>query len=237
MRVTVLLIEHKHGLNTYVCATPKIAWQELYKYVREWWSTAFPNDIKQPECVDDPAPYIDDYFAEMENESYSLFEQEHVIGEACQECGSVTEVAYIYCPSCGCVTLVGNDSSKVRAGTLHRISRVIENFERVCEDEERTDTGDAWDLLHRIWGMCKLPVDASLVGRKRLVELYVLAPDNTWHETSVYVPAELHEEAAVRHAKDLVLEKLSMRHVVDVGPYCFWTDDMMESEWDGQEKD
>lgn len=62
MTVTILIIEHKHGMNVYPCSTLDIATAELYGYVKTYWSNEFPNEP----IPTDSQRAIDQYFDERE---------------------------------------------------------------------------------------------------------------------------------------------------------------------------
>ena len=65
MKIYILTIEHRHGINTYPCITEEIARRELTNYVAEWWvGEEVPNDVDE---------MIDEYFENQEpEECYSI---------------------------------------------------------------------------------------------------------------------------------------------------------------------
>jgi hypothetical protein len=68
--VYVVTIEHRHGIDTYVCATNEGAWKQLHDYVKEWWeSEAVPGEIPEH-----PPEAVRDYFDHVETEFYGLEE-------------------------------------------------------------------------------------------------------------------------------------------------------------------
>jgi hypothetical protein len=74
--VYVLVIEHRHGDDLYVCRTQRSARTRLDEYVREWWDHEMP-DRKMPKKRQER---ILEYFAEMsdrqEKEFYTISESE-----------------------------------------------------------------------------------------------------------------------------------------------------------------
>ena len=68
--VTVVTIEHRHGTDTYVCATNAGAWKMLREYVAEWWETeAVPGKIPK-HAVD----AVNAYFSHLDTEFYAIEE-------------------------------------------------------------------------------------------------------------------------------------------------------------------
>jgi len=68
--VTVLIIEHSHGRNVYVCESEDRAKGELYSFVEEYWNE-MPYDVRKirPERLDS----IEIYFQEKDGEeSYEI---------------------------------------------------------------------------------------------------------------------------------------------------------------------
>lgn len=74
--VYVLVIEHRHGDNLYVCRTWRSARTRLDEYVREWWDHEMP-DRTMPRKQEQR---ILQYFAEMSDrlgkEFYTISESE-----------------------------------------------------------------------------------------------------------------------------------------------------------------
>ena len=64
-RVAVLIIDHKHGTNVYVCKDSEVAASVLAKYVRKWWNQ---NDLGEQPADDWEA--IDTYFDVYLEETY-----------------------------------------------------------------------------------------------------------------------------------------------------------------------
>lgn len=71
--VWLLQIDHRHGINTYVCASNEIALGLLDEYVEEWWDSEIGDSVEKPALRDHR---IEAYFDRMEEtegeESYSL---------------------------------------------------------------------------------------------------------------------------------------------------------------------
>jgi hypothetical protein len=65
--VQVLTIQHKHGTDMWVCATPELALAYLDGFVREWWESELDDEM--PESEDER---IKDYFEGVDEESYSI---------------------------------------------------------------------------------------------------------------------------------------------------------------------
>jgi hypothetical protein len=59
--VYVLVIQHRHGEDMYVCRTERSARRRLDEYVREWWDHEMP-DRQMPKGRSER---IDEYFREM----------------------------------------------------------------------------------------------------------------------------------------------------------------------------
>ena len=59
--VYVLVIEHRHGEDFYVCRSWRSAQRRLDEYVRYWWD----DEMEGREMPKSPARRIQDYFAEM----------------------------------------------------------------------------------------------------------------------------------------------------------------------------
>lgn len=75
--VVVLIIDHKHGTNLYVCENRKVADQECYKFVQEYWTEAVPDEP----MPDDPEEAIDMFFCDneeffMEIEAHDIVREE-----------------------------------------------------------------------------------------------------------------------------------------------------------------
>jgi hypothetical protein len=74
--VYVLVIEHRHGDDLYVCRTERSACRRLDEYVREWWDHEMP-DRQMPKRRSER---IDEYFKEMGElrlkEFYTISESE-----------------------------------------------------------------------------------------------------------------------------------------------------------------
>ena len=73
-RVHVLMIEHRHGSDVYVCRTEAIAHNHLDRYVREWWE----YEMEGQPMPKDADQRWQQYFAEMSEkrgeEFYTLWE-------------------------------------------------------------------------------------------------------------------------------------------------------------------
>ena len=60
-KVHVLVIEHRHGNDVYVCRAKRIADRKLDEYVRDWWGYEMGGE-PMPE---DPKKRLEQYFSEM----------------------------------------------------------------------------------------------------------------------------------------------------------------------------
>lgn len=78
--VTVLIVNHKHGQNVWVCENRKVADQELYDYVVDNWDDEegpVPKDIQEA---------IDEYFdGQVSGEEWGDFIETTVIMEGGHE--------------------------------------------------------------------------------------------------------------------------------------------------------
>lgn len=72
MTVTILIIEHKHGMNVYPCSTLAVAEAELYGYVETYWEDEFPDEP----IPSDSQLAIDRYFEDNEREFYTIETQD-----------------------------------------------------------------------------------------------------------------------------------------------------------------
>jgi len=63
-QVSVLVIEHEHGVDTFVCKAEEVAQKKLKEFVRYWWDTEFletdANYRPVPEILSDED--IEEYF-------------------------------------------------------------------------------------------------------------------------------------------------------------------------------
>lgn len=75
MKIWVLRIEHKHGVNVSAHGTKEHAMEEVAEYAAYWWVDAqlFGAPGKAP---DDPAERVRAYFTHVEIESYEIHECE-----------------------------------------------------------------------------------------------------------------------------------------------------------------
>lgn len=69
MKITTLVIHHKHGVNVYPCASPEIADAYLYDYIVSWWADAYGDEP----IPDDDAQAIEQYFDVSQDEYYEFF--------------------------------------------------------------------------------------------------------------------------------------------------------------------
>jgi hypothetical protein len=76
MTVHVLTIEHRHGTDTFVCASELIAEECLDGYVRSWWDEEM-GDTAMPTTAEER---IVQYFEAMAEEQYDITEY-GVIGQ------------------------------------------------------------------------------------------------------------------------------------------------------------
>ena len=77
MKVTILRITHKHGVNYYVHLTREAARQELVKWVKEWW----PKELPDEPIPEDEQEMIDVYFElGPPTESWEMTPDEEAIG-------------------------------------------------------------------------------------------------------------------------------------------------------------
>ena len=65
MNVTVLRIEHRHGVNVTVCPSTEVAERVLWEYVKDWW----PEEIGRAMPAEHQIA-IDEYFEEMVGSEY-----------------------------------------------------------------------------------------------------------------------------------------------------------------------
>lgn len=76
-KVVVLTIGHRHGTNTYVAESPKLAKGLLHAYARQWWGDG--NNLPD-KCPDNADKAIDLYFSERgrEDESYEISDPQEI---------------------------------------------------------------------------------------------------------------------------------------------------------------
>lgn len=72
--VWVLQINHRHGTDTFVHRTAEGANDELFDYVKMWWSEAVSRYGELPEAMpQDRDEAVNEYFESMQDvESYTL---------------------------------------------------------------------------------------------------------------------------------------------------------------------
>ena len=74
-KVHVLVIQHRHGDDLYVCRTTAGAGRQLAGYVREWWDHEMSGPMPRRR-----SERIDEYFREMgesrQKEFYSISEED-----------------------------------------------------------------------------------------------------------------------------------------------------------------
>lgn len=68
MRVWVVCVTHRHGVNIYVTTTEDLAWDELYRYVCDNSEDEL-GDVPSPAGRDDA---IGKYFEAVEDEFYDV---------------------------------------------------------------------------------------------------------------------------------------------------------------------
>ena len=74
MKVYVLILSHKHGIDTVPCATQDRAEAELEAYCREWWEEQYLGDLPAP-GTGDRWEIIDRYYEFTEDEWAEIKEQ------------------------------------------------------------------------------------------------------------------------------------------------------------------
>jgi hypothetical protein len=73
--VVVLVIQHNHGVNTYVTRTYDTAKEILLDYVSDWWFDTFPDD-EMPANSDDA---IEEYFNENYGREHYCIDEVYLI--------------------------------------------------------------------------------------------------------------------------------------------------------------
>lgn len=75
LKIQLLLIHHRHGTNTYVRVSREQIRFELYKYVKDWWSSWFLHERTIPK---DKEEAITAYFDRAEDSEQYEIEEETV---------------------------------------------------------------------------------------------------------------------------------------------------------------
>ena len=68
MTVWILNISHRHGIDTWVCASEDRAYQRLIQYVDEWWDREMENT---PRPTDNNIS-VEKYFSNAQDEWWSI---------------------------------------------------------------------------------------------------------------------------------------------------------------------